>query len=288
MNTSKEKTLLSNVLENSDFEELDPYYNLPSGNNYIATPLIHTNASYQDNVHAGSYAGMIQENATFSPYLILISNQFQNCLVYLNESIQLQVYYYMETENGIKNGGVFSFSIFIRDTQTFQNYVLEFFVGYGESFSTFNYSNHYFFLRNSTANQWNYFSEDLSALMSNLVGTPLDQMYIYGFSFALTPPDMAFMRGIIDDAHLLNALTKDYFEPNSDFEQGNGQNWSFSTMYSPAYVSTSTDAPSGKSSLNLTSSVITSSSVSEASMYRYLTYPAGYYNSLPNGTFLRF
>jgi hypothetical protein len=267
-----------NVKRNGGFEEVDSY-NGPEYYGYGGSGYAISNASYQDDVHSGSYGyyysiqGTEQYSSSFysSRYLSSIPER-----AYLVQDISLDMWFKNKANPDISNGAIayMYIAVYSGATTYFLNY---YFTSSGPIPGNSSYWA-YFDVREPIGSwvnlQRNLTLDFESAFPSVLITS---SFYVSFLSFQSVSPGNPIgpLEVLIDDFMISNSTAFNYLWQNGDFEAGDGSFWSsFKEGPSSAYLSND-DFTQGSSSLNLTSIALYDDSDSYVGCFSDLTVASG-------------
>jgi len=285
----------ANIMENGGYELANPSDGAPMYYAYHVSADEMLNASYQDDVHSGSYGYYLSVKATEQSSKTINAYRFlglDSNNAYLNQGITLDLWFKVKANPDILGGGSARCRITIQ-TSTY-NYYLDYY------FSTNSLPANSTFFANfdvrASVGSWMNLHRNITQDFIDAFGIPIDSsMWAFYIYFYITSPinPTGATELLIDDTSLVNRTSYDFLYQNGDFELGNGQYWT-NMNRSPASVRlTPLDYTEGNRAANLTVSTKRDFSVSYVSLSKY-TFSSwnGYYDGLymknPNDVIVEF
>jgi hypothetical protein len=274
----------SNIVRNGGFEE-DDYVDGPEYFGYWGDGYEICNASYQDDVHGGSYGLYLAAKGTdqFAPNvycsrsLTLIPER-----AYLVEDIALDLWFKVKANPDI-NEGAYGFT-YVRVNTGSTNYFIYYMLT--DDAMPSNQSTYGYFDVREPAGSWTQLQRNVTLDFEELFpSVPIQSnfyvQYIYFRAYTVTNPT-GFIEILADDVSITNGTAFNYLSANGDFEDGFGTNWP-NYKDGPTSVKLSDDDfTEGSSSLNITAQAYFEQASSYAEcgdgvIDSWNVYPDGYY-----------
>ncbi len=259
-----------NVLkQNWDFETADSNGG-PQDWNYHISGYARQNASYQDVVHGESYSGQISaEGGQSGSAYSYLDQYFSADVMFIDEQLVLDFYWNAISSPDISHGGrIYVQAQFYNGTSYNLYYLLS--VGNAVlSNTTYRTS----FIVNGSLAQWNHLQRNLlSDFNSRLGWSASGNLYLSSIYFYIDSPSgpQGPAELVFDDVSITNSTAYDYMASrNGNFEDGNGNHWSYAGQSDYGYASLSDTSLHGNKALNLTVAHAMEYSYSEADIYQY-------------------
>ncbi|MHA2150340.1 MAG: hypothetical protein ACXAAN_17010, partial [Candidatus Thorarchaeota archaeon] len=274
-----EDPLITNVVRNGGFEEADAYGG-PDFWSETGCAYVEQNGSYQDQTHAGVYAGRLFSKGTSQFYG---SAQYTHIfstipLVYLDQRMSIDFFYFIESIPSTSSGyGAFiEFEVQVLNN-LFQTHTINYRLSYDNGLSLNNYTFQANINLNSTTATWNNLARNITSDYEAVFGAIDSSLRVSNMAIIVwspegmdTPSDFIF-----DDMTLQNATGYD-FVTNGDFEAGQLTGFQ-DYRCNPSYAMQSLDKTEGMRAVNLTAKALVALDGSELTLRNTFGYPAGYF-----------
>ncbi|MEE9572527.1 MAG: hypothetical protein V3W20_05745, partial [Candidatus Neomarinimicrobiota bacterium] len=247
----------SNVIRDGGFEE-DDSYDGPEHFSYWGTGYEISNASYQDDVHSGSY-GMLYsiqgtDQQSSNTYL---SRSLTNIpeRVYLDQDISLDMWFKVKSNPDFASNAYSN--MYLRIYTGSQNYYLYYYFSRSSALPS-NSTNVCYYDVREPVGSWVNLQRNLTRdFEAGFPSVPITSSFyataIYFRAYSIINPT-GHIEMLIDDVSIKNSTAFDFLHVNGDFEDGNGNQWQ-SFRRGPSSVKLSDDDyTEGSSSLNITAS----------------------------------
>ena len=248
--SSKETLLRTNVIRNPSFEELDSD-GRPQNYNSYGTAFQNASAQYDAQVHSGTYAGYVEGYATtMGSSFAYLSQNFNPGDVLINESLILDMYFYIKDANTLDQGS--AFLIYFETTNSTNDYIYFYYViGYG-TYSQMNASGSVYFMMNHTIHTWHQFTRNLTAdfYKSYTYLSADTSRYLVSIRVSVfIPIDVSVLSSLVVDDISIQNKTADELVVNGGFETGIFP-W-YRYQRSPAWMDMTSDCTDGDRALNI-------------------------------------
>jgi len=244
-----EEEIKSVINDNGGFEEANPY-NIPTGYNPYTTTWSNINSTYQDLVHAGSYAYQVRAKGTGSAggsaqgYRQLETSPRPD----LEQHIYLNSWYYGVSNPDSAFGGYLQFRV--RVTSGASNWYLNYVLSAGTMPS--NTSNSKYLDCRASLGSWHNLYRNITKDFED-VFQPVQSYHRAYYVYARTYSPVGatgYAEMVIDDVRVYNGTSYEFCTPNGDFE-GTGGGW-YNYNQGPGFVQQTTDHTEGNYAVNLT------------------------------------
>ena len=274
-----EEQLISNVVQNSGFEETNANGG-PAHYNYYGSAFQYVNPAYTVEKYAGTYACNIQgygsEQFSASTYL------FRNLDIgptraYLQENIDFDFWIYMVQNPDVLNGGNIYLRLrFIHEPSSTSYYMYYYF----SSLSIpANSGNNAYFNASLPFLSWENFQRDITSDFTAIFGSAAQVYLAYMYLYCQSPADpIGITEVIVDDFSVENSTAYNYCSDNAGFEMGSISYWSDNSQgYGSVYQTD--DHTEGSKAINITATT----PLGDLEAYGYVENYFGQWNDPPLG-----
>ncbi len=252
-----EEQLITNVVRNGGFEEVDSYDEGPEFFSYYANAFQYVDMAYTVITYGGSsFACSIQGLGSGQFYSNpRLSRSFTSSSerAYLQENIDFDFFYYLVNNPDISSGGTIYLRLNCYHDASSTNWNIYYYFSI-DTFSFINDTDDAYYDLTSPFGSWEAFSRDIDNDFTQAFGpAPVDTYVSIMYIYATSPSKPSGMTEVIvDDFSLENGTNHDYIPSDGDFESGTGSGWGqYSTGIGSLYQTD--DHTEGNKALNMTS-----------------------------------